>query len=132
LVGDLIGVIGSILLGVRAARRGPVRRLGGSKLGWRVFWSCALIGLYVWVCLFILRPTSGLQVGAFIATIAMFAYVVAGLWLECGFLIALGLAVTAWTLTCFALLPGWFSLAESVGGGGSLLATGVYIRRCWR
>jgi hypothetical protein len=132
LVCDTGGVAGSVLLSVRTRRRGPIRYPFDRQLAWRIFWSCVLLNPFIAAWLTILPPTSGRQVGAFLATIAMFAYVIMGLWLECTFLVALGLGVTAWTVASFIFLPNWFNLAMAVGGGGALLVTGIYVHLRWK
>jgi hypothetical protein len=71
------------------------------------------------------------QLGVFCATIAMFAYVVGGLWLG-RFFIWLGAGVTILTVAGYFFAPAWFNLWMAVTGGGSLIVAGLYIRRYWR
>jgi hypothetical protein len=71
------------------------------------------------------------QLGAFFATIPMFAYVVGGLWLG-RFFIWLGAGVTVLTIAGYFFVPAWFNLWMAVTGGGSLIVAGAYIRRFWR
>lgn len=67
---------------------------------------------------------------AFICLVAMQVYVVAGIWTDC-YLLWLGLAVTALILIGFFLLPGIFWLWMAIFAGGSLIATGFYVRYRW-
>lgn len=71
------------------------------------------------------------QLGAFFATVPMFAYVVGGLWLG-RFFIWLGVGVTLLTVAGYFFMPDWFDLWMAVTGGGSLIVAGLYIRRVWR
>ena len=74
---------------------------------------------------------AGPQSGAFFATVAMFGYVVVGLWLG-RFFIWLGATVTVLTAAGYFALPAWFCLWMAIVGGGSLIVAGLYIRRFWR
>jgi hypothetical protein len=71
------------------------------------------------------------QLGAFFATVPMFAYVVGGLWLG-RFFIWLGVGVTVLTVAGYFFMPAWFNLWMAATGGGSLIVAGAYIRRFWR
>jgi len=57
---------------------------------------------------------------------------VMGLWFCSYFMVLLGLGVTAATLIGYYLLTPYYCLWMAAMGGGALLATGVYIRVCWR
>ena len=67
---------------------------------------------------------------AFFASIGMFGYVVAGLWLG-RFWITLGLSVTLLIAVGLFALPQWFLLWMAVVGGGSLMFSGLMIKRLW-
>ena len=83
--------------------------------------------LWIWIA----RPTSGLEIGVFASTIAMFGYVVLGLWIDLIFL-WIGLGVTVLTVGGYLFLPEVFDLWMGVLGGGTLFLSGVYIHRSWR
>ena len=111
------------------------------KIG--VFWM-VLFG-YAIVWMFLLAPADlpkgeewatkhpflSKQIGAFFATIPMFAYVVGGLWFG-SFFVWLGLIVTALTLGGYYFLEDYFSLWMALTGGGSLILAGLYVRKFWR
>jgi hypothetical protein len=61
----------------------------------------------------------------------MFAYIVIGLWFAAYFMVWLGLAVTAATLTGFFLFTQYYCLWMAVTAGGLLLGTGLYLRIRW-
>ena len=61
---------------------------------------------------------------------AMFAYVVGGLWLG-RFFVWLGLGVTAVTLVSLFALPDYFWIVMAVIGGGAMLLSGLHMRRTW-
>ena len=82
--------------------------------------------------LLLLSPAKGIQLCAFLCTVAMFGYVVLGLWLGSYFMVWLGLMVTGLTFLGYYVFPGYFYLWMSPMGGGALLGTGVYIRVRWR
>ena len=67
---------------------------------------------------------------AFFSSIGMFGYVVAGLWLG-RFWTALGLIVTILIAIGLFALPQWFLLWMAVVGGGSLIFSGLMIKRLW-
>ncbi len=68
---------------------------------------------------------------AYTCLVAMQAYVVAGLWTD-SYLLWLGIAVTALILAGVFLFPGIFWVWMAVFGGGTLIASGFYVRHFWR
>jgi hypothetical protein len=132
LVGDTLGVIGTILLATGMVRPHPVRSPAMRRAGWRMFGFWCVLSAYSWFWLFILPPMTGLQVSAFITTIVMFAYVVLGLWFESPFLTALGLIVTVFVAAGYWLWPQYYCLWLSFAGGGALFGSGLYMRARWR
>lgn len=122
---SLVGAAVSWWIGFRDPRpvRGPVvRRIGCFLLalaGFAVVWAV------------ILHPFNVRHFGAYVATVFMFAYVAGGIWFG-RFFIWLGVGVTAAAVTGVLLLPQWLNLWMAVAGGGSLMASGLYIRRAWR
>ncbi len=128
----VIGVLVSWFVGVRW--KSPIKSPISKRIG--LFWLLLYVYANVWV--YVLSPWRGstgaelgLQMGAYGATIPMFAYVVMGLWLD-SFLIWVGLFVTALTLTGFYLLQPYFYLWMAATGGGTLIGTGLYIRYRWK
>jgi hypothetical protein len=133
-----IGAFGSWYLG---RQRPSMRSENGGRIG--AFWF--ILFAYAGLWLFLLHPAhlpSGAewahyqpindrQVSAFIATVPMFAYVVGGLWLG-RFFVFLGALITVTTVLGYVLLPGWFYLWMAFTGGGSLIASGLYIRNAWK
>ena len=63
--------------------------------------------------------------------VAMQAYVVAGLWTDT-YLLWAGLLVTVLVLAGVVLFPAIFWIWMAVCGGGTLIATGFYVRHGWR
>lgn len=129
-----IGCIATFLVGWRRFHLGnPVKIPAAEKIGWRIFWFWSLLFVYMFIWLSILRPRHGIQVNAFICTAIMFAYVVTGLWSKSHYMLWLGLVVTCITLVGYYLIPdSYYCLWMAPAGGGALLATGLYIRFCWR
>ena len=68
---------------------------------------------------------------AYVCLVAMQAYVVAGLWTDT-YLLWAGLLVTVLVLAGVVLFPAIFWIWMAVCGGGTLIATGFYVRHGWR
>lgn len=131
---DIIGVAGTFLICRHQYRSAtPTKISAAKKIGWRIFWFWALLGIYIFIWLSILHPVSGLQTNAFLCTVIMFAYIAIGLWFESFFMIWLALAVTAITLLGLYLIPhSFYCLWMALAGGGAMLGTGLYARIRWR
>ena len=119
---DAFGVIGAVVI---AYRRGQARRhdwdwrLSAAfviTIGFGLFWQC-LLGNGQWR-----------EVSVFWATLFMFTYILAGLWIGRFFVIC-GAAVTALTLAGYFWSGPWFELWMAVVGGGSLVLGGLWLRR---
>jgi hypothetical protein len=124
---DVVGIGGTVVI----ARRWPIRSPETRAVFLGIGGVWLFLALYAVIWMVLLRPASGKEVGAFLCTVCMFAYVVIGLWFKSTFLIALGLTVTALVLVGFYLLSDYFYLWVALTGGGAVLGTGLYIRR-WR
>jgi hypothetical protein len=124
---DLLGIGGTLLI----ARRWPIKGPETKTVFLSLMGLWAFLSLYavIWIALF--RPASGKELGAFLCTLCMFGYVVIGLWFKSTFMIGLALAVTALVLAGYYLLFGHFYLWAALTGGGTVVGTGLYIRR-WR
>jgi hypothetical protein len=124
---DILGIGGTLLIARRRPIRGPETQAAFRSLGG--LWSFLALYGVIWIVLF--RPDDGRQLGAFLCTLCMLGYVVIGLWFKNVFMIALALAVTALVLVGYYLLFSYFYLWAALTGGGTVLGTGLYIRR-WR
>lgn len=140
---DLVGVAGSFVLGSRS-RTSAVKGSGQCPGHGRIFGSWLILLGYAILWSFLLVP-SGLLHGSGGAaygpilerkmavlwvTVCMFAYVVMGLWLD-RFMLWLGALVTAATLIGFLFEQQYLFLWVAVTGGGSLVVSGVFIRKFW-
>lgn len=105
-------------------------RIGG--LWWLTF-------AFGWIWFLILDPisfknpaTDGMmisrQMWAYGVSLAMFVYVVMGLWIGRLYVVT-GLAVTLFTLTGLLWLGDWYWLWCAITGGGTLLVAGYLLRR---
>jgi len=138
---DLVGIFGSWWLATR--HRVQVKRPSG--WGWRIgaFWGILFFYSSLWLWLLVPGhwPQTAQQwndfwpmykrISAYGHTIPMFAYVVGGLWLG-RFFVWLGLLVTALVLIGFCYVPDYFFLWLAATGGGSLVISGVFIRKFWK
>jgi hypothetical protein len=68
---------------------------------------------------------------AYFSIVPMFAFVLFGLWIG-RFLVWIGLVVTALILLGYYFLPGYFYLWMAMTGGGTLLLSGIFIRKFWK
>ena len=68
---------------------------------------------------------------AYTALVAMFCYVVAGIWFDV-YLLWVGLIISALILVGLFFFPAIFWWWIAVFAGGSLIATGFYVRYAWR
>jgi len=123
---DSLGAIATLVVGYRLGTRMRVRP------GWRMgmFWL-ALFG-YAFLWGWLLQPMGGAKGSLYIATVAMFGYVVMGLWLGSRSIAWLGVGVTLLALAGYFLIPAYFFLWMALLGGGALIGSGVYISRRWR
>jgi len=130
---NCIGVIGMVLICRQQFQAAsPTRHSADDKIGRRIFWFWAFLGLYGFIWLAIFRPVNGIEINAFLCTVIMFAYVMMGLWTESHFMIWLGLAVTVATLVGFFLVPpNYYCLWMAPTAGGLLFGTGLWARFCW-
>ena len=133
------GIVISVIVGKRSF---PVTGPESARIGRRIGALWGLLYLYFNVWIGLLWPFIKVQgaaesqmfsrhMGAIAGTVPMFAYVVMGLWLG-NFMIWIGLAVTALTVLGLFLFPAYFSLWMALAGGGTLIGTGVVIRKRWR
>jgi hypothetical protein len=131
---DAVGLIGTFLICWQQLRSAnPIKVSPAEKMGWRLFWFCTLLFVYIFIWLNLVAPLSGVQMNALIVTAIMFASVAKGLWLRISFMVWFGLAVTAITLFGFYLVPrSYYCLWMALMAGGAFLASGLYLRLRWR
>jgi hypothetical protein len=135
IVGDSLGIAGSLYLGRFRSRSQAVRSETAKRLGWKLFWFWLFLFIYADIWLAVLWPWREDQLGMFAVTLVMFAYVVMGLWLDMRFMLWLGLGVTLLALAGYAassLVPGYLDLWLGCAGGSALLASGLYLTLRWR
>jgi hypothetical protein len=135
IIGDALGIAGSIYIGHCHKNAAGVRSESSKRLGWRLFWSWLFLFVYAGIWLAIFWPWNGQQLGMFLVTVVMFAYVVMGLWLEMPFLMWLGLAVTTLAGAGYLLSfigHGYLDLWLGVTCGSALLVAGLYLMLRWK
>jgi hypothetical protein len=130
----LLGMVGSMVIGLYQGRRGSerIRATPGSGMastGARVGVFFAALTLYSLVWLLIAQPLHAQQVALFWITFVMFGYVVTGAWLRIGLFIGIGIVVSLLSLPGYYVLPHLFWLWIAISSGGVLVGTGVYILR---
>ena len=81
---------------------------------------------------FVLRaPPDVRTLYAYISLVAMQGYVIAGLWTD-SYLLWVGIVVSALILAGVFFFPGIFWIWMAIFGGGTLVASGFYVRNYWR
>jgi hypothetical protein len=128
---DGIGLLATVFIIRQAPHKKAIRSPQDAKLLGPVWGLWIALALYGAVWLFLMKPQTGLQIGVFLCTLSMFAYVVMGLWFKSTFMVWLGLGVTAVTLTGYYFLPAYFYLWMAIVGSSTLIGTGLYIRKYW-
>jgi hypothetical protein len=136
---DVIGIGGSWWFSAR--HRFKVKRPGHWRFG--AAWGILFFYAYLWI--FMLKQTPWPRTNeqwvafeptyrgltAYAHTIPMFAYVIMGLWFG-RFFIILGALVTALIVLGLCFIPNYFYLWLAITGGGSLIISGVFIRKFWK
>ena len=131
-----LAVIGAVLTGV-FSKRAPVRSSSDGRFG--IAWAVLFIFAGVWFA--VLMPWEKMggfdymerqrSMGAYGATLVMFAYVMMGLWWD-RFFMWLGFTVTGLTLIGYFAVPKYFNLWMGIFGGGLLFLSGWLIKRRWK
>jgi len=118
-----LGFVASTVMGMRRAP--ATDRTQGSL---RIVATWLVVLAYMCAVLAIMKPQTGEQIGAFIPLIIAFVYAILGIWAGMRFLIA-GAAIATLTLGGFFLLTSHFALWMAFVGGGTLIATGLWLRK---
>ena len=73
---DVLGFIGTFWIIRVGCQKAPVKSTTTScgKIGWKIFWFWASLGIYITALLFILQPNDGRQIAAFFLITSMLAY----------------------------------------------------------
>ncbi len=124
---DAFGLLASFGVGWWISKRMRSRRYGPSV---GLYWL-AWVG-YGALIVYFAHPASGNQMSLLIALLVMFGYVTTGIFYRSPFLVGLGAALTVLVLAGYLFLPAYYNLWMAVFGGGSLIASGLYILKVWR
>ena len=117
----VVGFAASAAIGMRT-------KSGNARQGLRFMATWLAMAAYVTATMAVMHPTRDEQMGAFIPLLVAFIYVVMGIWMGLRFVIA-GVAIAALTLGGYFLLASHFSLWMAFVGGGTLVATGMWLRK---
>lgn len=120
-----LGVISTGFVVARLGRR--VRNPVGPRIA--LLWFFLFLYGFMWI--WKASPERASDIGFFASTIAMFGYVVLGLWIDLLFM-WIGLGVTALTVVIYLLAPEYFELLMGILGGSALFLSGAYIQKSWR
>ena len=124
---DIVGLAASMGIGWWHATR---VRSSTQDARIAIFWLIWLVytGLIVWLSG---STEDAAQISIVISLMAMFGYVVMGLWLWMP-LTWIGAGVTVAIVVAYLVMPQYVDLAMAVLGGGTLVLSGIYIYRNWR
>ena len=95
--------------------------------GWRIGALVVIAFAFTYALFSILPPTNALQVGAFSPLLLSAIYAAIGLWRGLRFVLV-GAFLAAITLGAYFFLKDFFFIWMALGGGGSLLLTGLWMR----
>jgi hypothetical protein len=123
LILDALGLLGGYLI-VRAA---PSTSTTATR-GWRFAAVGLCFAAFIGATYYILGARTGNQFGAFPALLMSLLYTLFGLWRGVRWAIV-GVALFTLTVTGYVLLREHFMLWMSLCGGGTLLLTGLWMRR---
>jgi hypothetical protein len=125
LVLDLLGMTGSFLIGrAAAAGRSSASAGYGARFAGLGFTALAFVA----ATYYILQPHDSAQFGAFPALLIALIYTVIGIWRGSRWAIA-GIVVGVCTVAGYAFFREHFMLWMAVVGGGTLILTGLWLRR---
>ena len=125
----VIGIVGSSILGRRRYRHlSPEARAKGKAISLR--WGMTMLVFYAFLfaVFAVMRPRNPVVSAAFIPLLIAAIYAVVGIWRGLRFLYA-GIALAVLTLGGWFFLPQYFLLWMAAVGGGSLILTGLWLRR---
>ena len=124
---DIVGIILTILI----ARHWPTRSASKVDTSQQInrVWPALIIYAMIWA--WILKPSGPMQVCVYVCTVCGFAYVLIGILCRVPFMIWLGNIITLLILVGYYGLPTYFYAWTALFAGGTVLGTGLYIRR-WR
>ncbi len=137
----MVGIVSSLFVG-SWRRNPPIKSPYSGRIG--LAWIVLLAYGALWVGLLFpwemmhtggwheFAPLIARKVSAYAVTVCMFAYVALGLLLLDRFLLFLGLLVTLTTLFGYFFISDYFQLWVAATGGGSLLVSGLFVRKTWR
>jgi hypothetical protein len=117
----LMGAVISVVIG----RNQNARRAGAS---WRMDALFLIVWLFSAALFAMLHPSNGLQVGAYFPLLFAAIYAAIGLWMGLRYILV-GVFMAVATLAAYFYLRDYFFHWMALVGGGSLLLTGLWMRR---
>lgn len=117
MIGDAIGIAGTILLNTRG---------GAERLDSRLVWAGCIVLVFGMLCS-VLIGQNGRAIDVFWTCLVMSGYMLHGLWSGLRWTV-LGAAVTVISVVAYFLLAPWFNLVMAVAAGGALLLGGIWLR----
>jgi hypothetical protein len=122
---DIVGIIGSFLIGRAAAVN---KSCTSARYGLRFAALGITILAFIVATYYILQPHDLAQFGAFPALFVALMYSVIGIWRGSRWAVA-GIVLGLCTVAGYAFFNEHFMLWMAVVGGGTLVATGLWLRR---
>jgi hypothetical protein len=127
-VGTLVGFAGAIVIGVLQNRgaKSPTSSFD-KRIGMRIGLVAIVVAALIFCLINIAQPHSNRQLNAMISILFPFMYMLGGIWAGWR-LFAIGFVTAAAILFGFYFVKDWFDLWMGVVGGGSLIASGIWLR----
>jgi hypothetical protein len=120
-----LGIVGSFIIGWRIKTQSARMNSG---MSWRYWATVVVVLLFVAAFFAIMRPVSGMQVGAFFPILVGLFYSLAGIWTNARRMIVAGLVIGALTLVGYFYLPAYFAIWMAIVGGAALILGGFWLR----
>lgn len=119
-------VIGGVIASFIQDRRVSAGKVSG--FGWRYGASFAVIFVFIFALMAIMRPTEMNQIGAFYPLVIGLYYAFMGIWTKGWRMLPLGLLLMALTIGGYYFLPEYFLYWMAAVGGGGLILGGLWMR----
>jgi len=123
---DAVGLVVCTYICVVSARR--YSGANGFVYGLRYGATAVAYALFIGMALAVFAPVSGEQILTFIVMLISVTYVVAGLWFGLRYAVV-GLVIGVLAAVAFFFVPAYVTLIAAGLGGGTLILTGLWLRR---
>jgi hypothetical protein len=127
--GVIIGMIASTVAGVIQARMNKPGATSSmdARIGRRIGMTSGIVFVFIFCLIYIAKPETSRDINALISIFFPFMYMGAGIWAGWR-LFAIGLVTAAGIMAGYIWIDEYYSLWMGLFGGGSLIASGLWLR----